>query len=81
MSVLFSLYLTFCKACTADLESVCIVTGPSPFSSEKFRACRIATSSVCMVEAPLDVLQEAVKTVENTADPEVEVSGSTVPSV
>ena len=34
-----------------------------------------------MVEALFDVLQEAVKTVENTADPEVKVSGSTVPSV
>ena len=34
-----------------------------------------------MVEAPFDILQEAVKTVENTADPEVKVSGSTVPLV
>ena len=81
MSVLFSLYLTFCKASTADLESVCIVTGLSSFLSEKFRACDVATSSVCMVEAPFNVLQEAVNTVENTANPEVKVSGSAVLSV
>ena len=45
------------------------------------RAFLIATSSVCIVDAVLEVLQHPVKFSEYTAAPVVLVFGSTEPSV
>ena len=45
------------------------------------RAFLIATSSVCIVDAVLEVLQHPVKFSEYTAAPVVFVFGSTEPSV
>ena len=39
---MFSFGSDFWRACEADKESVCIITGPCSFCNEKDRACLIA---------------------------------------